>query len=111
MMSLSLLLAHPTKVAGVVAMSGRLPTHALERLTEPDKLAGLPVLVTHGLYDPVLPVESGREIRAQLAALPVALTYREYPMGHEVSLDSLRDVARWLADVLTAAEGGASAGS
>jgi phospholipase/carboxylesterase len=112
MMSLSLLLAQADKIAGVVAMSGRFPTLALEQLTEPQALAGLPVLVTHGLYDPVLPIESGRAIRARLAALPVALTYREYPMGHEVTPESLRDTAAWLTMTLNAAEAapGTSAG-
>jgi phospholipase/carboxylesterase len=104
MMSLSLLLAQADKIAGVVAMSGRFPTPALSQLVEPQTLAGLPVLVTHGLYDPVLPIESGRDIRAQLAALPVAVTYREYPMGHEVSAESLRDTAAWLTNTLNAAE-------
>jgi phospholipase/carboxylesterase len=103
MMSLSLLLAQADKIAGVVAMSGRFPTQAMEELTEPQALAGLPVLVTHGLYDPVLPIESGRDIRAQLAGLPVALAYREYPMGHEVTPESLRDTAAWLTNTLNAA--------
>jgi predicted esterase len=30
----------------------------------------------------------------------VALTYREYPMGHEVSPESLRDVSAWLSSSL-----------
>ena len=102
MMSLALLLTRPEKVAGVVAMSGRLPAQVLER--EPDRgaLTGKPVLVTHGLYDPVLPVEQGRAARDYLEALPVVLTYREYPMAHEVSIESLRDVTGWLTGVLDA---------
>lgn len=104
MMSLSLLLTQPEKLAGVVAMSGRFPAGVLEQtLPAPAALAGLPVLVTHGLYDPVLPIQNGREIRERLAALPVALTYREYPMGHEVNWESLQDVTQWLTATLTAA--------
>ncbi len=96
MMSLALTLIRPEMVAGVVAMSGRLPRQALE--VEPDReaLKGKPALVTHGLYDPVLPVENGRAVRDYLAALAVELTYREYPMQHEVSAESLGDVAGWL---------------
>jgi phospholipase/carboxylesterase len=96
MMSLSLMLTSPEKIAGVVAMSGRLPRQVLER--EPDRasLAGKPVLITHGLYDPVLPVEQGRAARDHLGNLPLELTYREYPMAHEVTAESLRDVAAWL---------------
>jgi phospholipase/carboxylesterase len=100
MMSLALLLTRPEKVAGVVAMSGRLPRQVLEREPDLGALAGKPVLITHGLYDPVLPVEQGREARDYLKALPVELTYREYPMAHEVSAESLRDVTGWLRDVL-----------
>lgn len=102
MMSLALLLTRPEKVAGVVAMSGRLPRQVLEREPDREALAGKPVLVTHGLYDPMLPVESGREARDYLKALPVELTYREYPMAHEVSAESLRDVTGWLSEALDA---------
>ena len=104
MMSLGLTLAGLSKAAGVVAMSGRLPAREFQPAGGRDVLAGLPVLVTHGLYDPVLPVGNGRDIRDRLAELGAALTYREYPMGHEVSAESLQDVARWLSDTLTAAE-------
>ena len=104
MMSLGLTLANPSKAAGVVAMSGRLPAQEFQPPSGPDALAGMPVLVTHGLYDPVLPISNGRDIRDRLTALGAALTYREYPMGHEVSAESLQDVARWLTDVLTAAD-------
>ena len=100
MMSLALLLASPEKVAGVVAMSGRLPVRVMEREPDREALKGKPVLVTHGLYDPVLPVEQGRAARDYLEALPVELTYREYPMAHEVSMESLRDVSRWLTEAL-----------
>lgn len=100
MMSLALMLTRPDKVAGVVAMSGRLPRQVLEREPDREALSGTPVLITHGLYDPVLPVEDGRAARDYLAGLPVVLTYREYPMQHEVSAESLRDVAVWLTERL-----------
>ena len=104
MMSLALLLTRPEKLAGVVAMSGRLPVNVLGREPDRESLKGKPVMVTHGLYDPVLPVENGRAAREYLGGLPVALTYREYPMAHEVSMESLRDVTQWLTDALD--EGG-----
>jgi phospholipase/carboxylesterase len=112
MMSLSLMLSQPRMVAGVVAMSGRLPSELLAEMRDTEAFAGLPVLVTHGTFDQVLPVENGRAIRDALSKLPVALTYREYPMAHEVSQESLRDVAEWLTQTLAASDGaGQSAGS
>jgi phospholipase/carboxylesterase len=100
MMSLALLLTRPEKVAGAAAMSGRLPSGVLEREPDRESLKGKPVIITHGLYDPVLPVENGRAARDYLSGLPVELTYREYPMQHEVSVESLRDVAGWLTKTL-----------
>jgi phospholipase/carboxylesterase len=100
MMSLALALTRPEKIAGVVAMSGRFPSSVLPHDLDQNALEGMPVLVTHGLYDPVLPIEEGRGIQKQLQALPVELTYREYPMGHEVTLESLRDVSTWLSTKL-----------
>jgi phospholipase/carboxylesterase len=102
MMSLALMLSRPGQIDGVVAMSGRFPELVLQRDLQLQALAGMPVLVTHGIYDNVLPIENGREVRRQLESLPVELTYREYPMGHEVSAESLRDVTGWLTSTLDA---------
>jgi phospholipase/carboxylesterase len=105
MMSLAHLLTSPEKVAGLVAMSGRFPRQVLELEHDREALTAKPVLVTHGLYDPVLPIDNGRAVRDYLSELPVELTYREYPMGHEVSMESLRDVTRWLTETLDSGRG------
>jgi phospholipase/carboxylesterase len=100
MMSLSVALSNPKRVKGLVAMSGRLPAEVMNKITQPEELAEMPIFVSHGLYDAVIPIELGRECRHNLERLPVALTYREYPMGHEVSNESLRDVVSWFAKTL-----------
>ena len=102
MMSLGVALTRPDKVAGVVAMSGRLPSEVITEMPGREALRGMPILITHGIYDPLLPVEQGRAAREILEKLPVTLTYREYEMGHEVSLESLRDTSAWLSSTLTA---------
>lgn len=95
-MAIGIAVMRPEWLAGVVAMSGRALPSLVDGPVAPEKLAGLPILVVHGTEDPVLPVENGRRIRDLLAPLPVDLTYREYRMGHQVSMESLRDVATWL---------------
>ncbi len=95
-MSLSLALTHPDRVAGVVAMSGRVLPEVLPQIASPDALRGLPILVVHGTDDPVLPVHHGRASRDLLARLPCLLTYREYAMGHQVTEESLAGVVAWL---------------
>jgi len=96
MMSLAVALTQPEKVTGVVAMSGRLPAQVIPKMASPEALSKLSLIVTHGIYDPVLPIENGRACRDELEKLPVDLTYREYPMEHQVIEETLRDVSRWL---------------
>ncbi len=59
---------------------------------------GKPALITHGLYDDVLPVQFGREANTLLDGLGLDVTYREYPMAHQVSEESLEAVDAWLAE-------------
>lgn len=100
MMALSLALTHPEKVAGFVAMSGRLLPQVQASARPPGELARLEGLVVHGTLDPVVPVAYGRETRDLLDKLGVRHEYREYRMGHQVSDDSLADVTAWLSQRL-----------
>ena len=102
MMSLSVALTRPDKVARVVAMSGRLPEEVVANAGPLERVRQLEVFVTHGTYDNVLPVDSGRSCRDRLEELGVPLTYREYPMAHEVSMEALRDVTGWMRSKLDA---------
>jgi len=90
-------LTRPELVAGAVLMSGRVPDEVRGQIAVPEQLDGKPFLVVHGVTDTVLPIQNGRASRAILERLPVDLTYKEYRMGHEVSAESLADVAQWLA--------------
>jgi phospholipase/carboxylesterase len=98
-MSAALALTVPERVAGAMVLSGYLPLDAgLDFKGE--QAAGHPVFAAHGLHDPVIPIQFGRQTRDALATFPVDLTYREYPIGHEISVDELRDAAGWLSGVL-----------
>ena len=99
-MSLFVALTQPDAVAGIVPMSGRLLPEALAQKAPDDALRGLPVFAVHGTRDTVLPVSEGRTIRDELSRLPVALSYREYDMAHEVSAQSIADIAAWLTERL-----------
>ncbi len=89
----------PELVAGLVSLSGYCPAEIVpeETLVQHD---GLPLLMTHGLQDPVISITQGRASRDVLACLPLALDYREYPMGHEINMACLQDVSAWLVQQL-----------
>ncbi len=95
-MSASIMLTQPKLIAGAVLMSGGILPEILPLRAPAEDLRGFPVLLVHGSADDVFPVHYARESRQLLAELPVKLDYREYPMGHEVSLQSLADVVQWL---------------
>ncbi len=95
-MGLTVALTHPALVAGVVAMSSRIPPQVVPWLAPKEDLTGLPLLMTHGTDDQVIPVRDAREARKLLESLPVDLTYHEYPMGHQVIPKSLQDALTWI---------------
>jgi thioredoxin len=83
--------------AGVLAMSGFLPeTPGLDY----DFATAPPVMVEHGSADPLIPVSRGRDAARALADAGVPVVYREYPMAHQVAVESLADAAAWLDKVL-----------
>ena len=101
-MALAALLTAPERIAGAVAMSGRLLPEVLPHAASPDLLQGKPVLIVHGLSDEKLGIHLARWAREQLACFPLDLTYRELPMGHGITQESLDLVTGWLAVQLDA---------
>jgi phospholipase/carboxylesterase len=99
-MSYGLMLTQPEKLAGVVAMSGRLLDEVRSEATEGDGLKDFPILIVHGLHDPVIPIKYAREAKEYLTKLPLRLTYYEYDMAHHVSQQSLDAIRAWLGDRL-----------
>ncbi len=99
MMALAFALSRPERARGVVAHSGYLPEG--ERLTYRwNELAPTGIFMAHGTVDPVVPVQLARQSRQRLEAAGAHLTYREYPIPHTISDESLRDLSAWLSDSL-----------
>jgi phospholipase/carboxylesterase len=96
-MSLVAALSQPGVFAGVVAMSGRIPPEAEPWLASPDETAGLPVFLSHGIYDNVIGIEYARAARAILERQRVDLAYHEYAAGHHISPEMFGDMTAWLA--------------
>jgi phospholipase/carboxylesterase len=82
--------------AGILALSGFIPTVDGFELDLADR-AGLPVAIGHGTYDPVIPVDFGREARDRLAAAGANVTYRESPMPHAIDPSFLAELPTWVA--------------
>jgi phospholipase/carboxylesterase len=80
-------------------LSGYFPLHNQLPLRL-EEATGHPVFQAHGTFDEVIPVKYGRETRDYLESTPVDLTYREYPMGHQISGPELADMRSWMSERL-----------
>jgi phospholipase/carboxylesterase len=96
MMSLGVLRTAPRRLAGVIALSGRASPEVFPGDAPAADVAAVPLFVAHGTVDDVLPIANGRATRDLLEGLVDDFTYREYPIGHGIGPEELRDVAAWL---------------
>ena len=94
MMSLDAGLRTTRDVAAIVAMSGGLYENSL-----PDLRArkDVPILISHGSLDDVVPVNYARRARAVLEEAGFRVDYHEYPMGHQVVMEEVAVVKEFLA--------------
>jgi phospholipase/carboxylesterase len=91
------------RAAGIMALSGFIPTVDDFALDLAGLAAGLPVAIGHGTHDPIIPVEFGRDARDRLADARADVTYRESPMAHAIDPDFLRELPAWVAGVTASA--------
>ena len=96
MLAAAVTLARPDLPAGTVLMSGAVAPELAEPMAPTEALQGFPMAQTHGTWDPVLPVELGRQGRTYLTSLAVDLDYAEFDMGHEVTSESIAWIRSWL---------------
>jgi phospholipase/carboxylesterase len=99
MLSFSLALTRPELFRGVIANSGYVP-EGTDLVLRWNELASTAFFIAHGTFDPVIPVGLGRRTRDQFQTSNASWVYREYPMGHEISPESLTDAAQWLKELL-----------
>ncbi|HLF40050.1 MAG TPA: thioredoxin [Acidimicrobiia bacterium] len=99
-LSLGLRRSDRCRPAGLLVMSGFLPE---AEGIDYDFTSAPPVLIQHGTADPLVPLDLARSAARTLADADVPVLYREYPMQHQVALESIRDAATWLDAVVAGA--------
>jgi phospholipase/carboxylesterase len=82
----------PRPVA-LIAFSGFIPTVDGFEL---DLSEVPPVAIGHGTFDPLIPVEFGRQARRLLEEAGASALYREYPLPHAIDPGFLVEVRDWL---------------
>ena len=92
-------LPNPGKFKGLAALSAVAPDEDTMRERLPEDRSQ-PIFVAHGTADMVIEVQMARDTREFLQAEGYAPVYREYPMAHEISQQTLTDLADWIKNTL-----------
>ena len=89
-------LRHGQRLAGVFGLSGYLPLAGT--LADECSAANrdVPVLLAHGTQDEMVAPARAHAARDTLRALGWRVDWHEYPMGHAVCADEVRELRQWL---------------
>lgn len=83
------------RLAGIICCGTFIPELAQLELDD-TRAEGLPVLIAHGTYDPVIPIRRAREARARMAAAGGLVTCLESPVVHMIDARHVGPMRSWL---------------
>jgi phospholipase/carboxylesterase len=83
-------------LAGLIALSCYLPAPQEALAQRAPEAAAQPVFMAHGQADPVVPFAAGRHAAALLRSLGFDVTWRAYPMAHQVCAEEIADLSAWM---------------
>jgi phospholipase/carboxylesterase len=89
-------LRYPQRLAGIMALSTYLPLRGSLASEASAANRDVPILMCHGLRDPIVPLELGKASRDALSGLGYPLEWQSYPMEHSVCMEEVVDISSWL---------------
>jgi phospholipase/carboxylesterase len=96
MLALDVALHRDQPPAGLVLMSGTLLAES-EWTPRLPRLAGVPVAMSHGRHDPLLPFAVADELRGKLVAAGARVDWQPFDGGHEIPPPALGAAVRLIA--------------
>lgn len=87
------LINHPDKIQNAVLLHALLPVPL--PIPNPN-VAQAKLLLTAGKNDQMIPYAKQLELKETLASVGAQITFKEYPGGHEISSDELKDIISYL---------------
>jgi phospholipase/carboxylesterase len=95
-----LALTHPAPLAGLAALSTYIVDRERIKANAQDANRTLPILQCHGTFDPMVPLAFGEAARDFLVELDYVVGWQDYPMEHEVCMEELALLGRFISDAL-----------
>lgn len=90
----------PQRLAGLVVLSGYLPLSITTEAEASPANRDVPIFMAHGRLDPVVLPTRAESARDKLLRLGYDIAWHDYPMGHEVCPQEMRDLNGWLSVLL-----------
>jgi phospholipase/carboxylesterase len=88
------------RAAGLLMMSGFYPMVRGWRM-DPSSKRGMPAYLTHGIYDPVIPIGFGRKARDLLEEGGLDVIFREGRVQHGIDFALIPEMREWVASVIS----------
>jgi phospholipase/carboxylesterase len=95
-------LTHPEALAGLIVMSGYVPSPGFidSHFSAPNR--SIPIFAAHGIYDDVLPIQLGEAARDFAITRGCKVDWSAYPMPHSVCEEEIHALRAWLGTRLAA---------
>jgi phospholipase/carboxylesterase len=93
-------LTHPETLAGLIVMSGYLPSPSYVESHFSAANRNTPVFAAHGTHDDVLPLRLGEAARDYVLAQGGSIEWHAYPMPHSVCAEEIAAIRAWLLERL-----------
>jgi phospholipase/carboxylesterase len=95
-------LTHPDRLAGLIVLSGYIPSEGLigEGLSEANR--SVPIFAAHGTFDDVLKPSLGEQACEFAREQGCDVEWHAYPMPHSVCMEEVEALRRWLGARLVA---------
>lgn len=89
-------LRHQERLAGILALSCYLLRDSKLEPELAEANRGNAVFQAHGSFDMMVPALKGQASAERLGELGYDVTWKTYPIAHEVNLYEIRDIAAWM---------------
>ena len=86
----------PKRLAGIMALSTYLPLRDTVAAEAAPANREVPILMCHGLRDGMVPATLGKASRDELVSLGYPVEWQAYPMEHQVCMEEVLDISKWL---------------
>jgi len=87
---------HAQRLRGIVALSTYLPMAEKTDAEASTANRGTPIFMAHGMLDPTISHALGEMSRDYLKQRGYAVDWHAYPMAHQVCMEEIADLRRWL---------------